>query len=101
MRSKGILFWRLAKIKPNRLQSKGFVKIIMWLHYTTTRKDLEVNIYQSEEFRKKLRKLEYQELKDVKSLYERQKPRPEEELFLIEREFRRREKERDYASYLY
>lgn len=73
----------------------------MWLHYTTTRKDLEVNIYQSEEFRKKLRKLEYQELKDVKSLYERQKPRPEEELFLIEREFRRREKERDYASYLY
>ena len=60
-----------------------------------------MNIYESEEFRKKLRKLEYQELKDVKSLYEKQHPRPEEELFLIEREFRRREKERDYASYLY
>lgn len=49
-----------------------------------------MNIYQSEELREKLRKLEYQELKDVKSLYESQKPRSEEELFLIEREIRRR-----------
>lgn len=49
-----------------------------------------MNIYESEEFRKKLRKLEYQELKDVKSLYERQKPRPEEELFLVDLEIRRR-----------
>lgn len=60
-----------------------------------------MNIYQSEEFRRNLRELEYQELNDVKQLYESQKPRLEEELFLIEREFRRREKERDYASYLY
>nr|DAT41047.1 MAG TPA: hypothetical protein [Caudoviricetes sp.] len=60
-----------------------------------------MNIYQSEEFRRNLRELEYQELKDVKQLYESQRPRPEEELFLIEREFKRREKERDYASYLY
>ncbi len=49
-----------------------------------------MNIYESEEFRKKLRKLEYQELKDVKSLYERQQPRPEEELFLVNLEIRRR-----------
>lgn len=60
-----------------------------------------MNIYQSEEFRKNLKELSKDELKDVKSLYERQQPRPEEELFLIDREFRRREKERDYASYLY
>lgn len=49
-----------------------------------------MNIYESEEFRKKLRKLEYQELKDVKDLYERQEPRPEEELFLVDLEIRRR-----------
>jgi len=73
----------------------------MWLHYTTTRKDLEVNIYQSEEFRKNLKELSKDELKEVKILHESLKPRPEEELFLIEREFRRKDKERDYASYLY
>jgi len=60
-----------------------------------------VNIYQSEEFRKNLKELSKDELKEVKNLHESLKPRPEEELFLIEREFRRREKERNYASYLY
>lgn len=49
-----------------------------------------MNIYESEEFRVKLRRLEYQELKDVKDLYERQEPRPEEELFLVDLEIRRR-----------
>jgi hypothetical protein len=61
-----------------------------------------VNIYESEEFRKKLRKLEYQELKDVKSLYERQQPRPEEELFLVNLEIRRRNLGRsNYENHLY
>lgn len=60
-----------------------------------------MNIYQSEEFRKNLKELSKDELKEVKNLHESLKPRPEGELFLIEREFRRREKERDYASYLY
>lgn len=49
-----------------------------------------MNIYESEEFRKKLRRLEYQDLKDVRDVYERQKPRPEEELFLVDLEIRRR-----------
>lgn len=61
-----------------------------------------MNIYQSEEFRKKLRKLEYQELKDVKSLYEKQQPRPEEELFLVNLEIRRRNLGRsNYENHLY
>lgn len=61
-----------------------------------------MNIYESEEFRKKLRKLEYQELKDVKSLYERQQPRPEEELFLVNLEIRRRNLGRsNYENHLY
>ena len=49
-----------------------------------------MNIYESEEFRKKLRKLEYQELMDVKSLDEEQEPKPEEELFLVNLEIKRR-----------
>lgn len=61
-----------------------------------------MNIYESEEFRKKLRKLEYQELKDVKSLYERQEPRPEEELFLVDLEIRRRNLGRsNYENHIY
>lgn len=61
-----------------------------------------MNIYESEEFRKKLRKLEYQELKDVKSLYERQQPRPEEELFLVNLEIRRRNLGRsNYENHIY
>nr|DAX99497.1 MAG TPA: hypothetical protein [Caudoviricetes sp.] len=61
-----------------------------------------MNIYESEEFRKKLRKLEYQELKDVKSLYEKQQPRPEEELFLVNLEIRRRNLGRsNYENHLY
>jgi len=61
-----------------------------------------VNIYQSEEFRRNLRELEYQELKDVKSLYERQQPRPEEELFLVNLEIRRRNLGRsNYENHLY
>lgn len=50
----------------------------------------QMNIYESEEFRKNLKTLEYTELKDVKKLYERQRPRPEEELFLVDRELHRR-----------
>lgn len=61
-----------------------------------------MNIYESEEFRKKLGKLEYQELKDVKSLYEKQQPRPEEELFLVNLEIRRRNLGRsNYENHLY
>ncbi|BFL72095.1 hypothetical protein [Anaerococcus nagyae] len=61
-----------------------------------------MNIYQSEEFRRNLRELEYQELKDVKSLYERQQPRPEEELFLVNLEIRRRNLGRsNYENHLY
>lgn len=61
-----------------------------------------MNIYESEEFRKKLRELEYQELKDVKSLYEKQQPRPEEELFLVNLEIRRRNLGRsNYENHLY
>ena len=73
----------------------------MWLHYTTTRKDWEVNIYQSEEFRKNLKELSKDELKEVKILHESLKPRPEEELFLIDREFKRREKARNYENHLH
>ena len=61
-----------------------------------------MNIYESEEFRRNLRELEYQELKDVKSLYERQQPRPEEELFLVNLEIRRRNLGRsNYENHLY
>ena len=60
-----------------------------------------MNIYQSEEFRKNLKELSKDELKEVKILHESLKPRPEEELFLIDREFKRREKARNYESYLY
>lgn len=61
-----------------------------------------MNIYQSEEFRRNLRELEYQELKDVKSLYEKQQPRPEEELFLVNLEIRRRNLGRsNYENHLY
>lgn len=61
-----------------------------------------MNIYQSEEFRRDLRELEYQERKDVKSLYEKQQPRPEEELFLVNREIRRRNLGRsNYENHLY
>ena len=60
-----------------------------------------MNIYQSEEFRKNLKKLNKDELMQVKDLHESLTPKAEKELFLIEREFKRREKERDYASYLH
>ena len=60
-----------------------------------------MNIYQSEEFRKNLKELSKDELKEVKILHESLKPRPEEELFLIDREFKRREKARNYENHLH
>lgn len=60
-----------------------------------------MNIHQSEEFRKSLKKLNKDELIQVKELHESLTPKAEDELFLIEKEFKRREKARNYASYLH